>query len=584
MNKNNKKIVIMISVFIILQTIIFVIAGQNKSYIHMDEAYSFGLASYNKTEIQNNSDFYNKWHTKEYYEDYMTVNENEKDEFSQVYENQKNDSHPPFYYLLLRIAMGFNINQYSKWTGIILNIIIYIFITIFMYLIISKILIGKHRYKEKSAILAFISSILLSSVTNVIFIRMYALSTLNIVITTYLHLKLLEKENKNNILLLGISISALIGSLTHYYYLFYLVALFIMFVIKYIKERKYKLLGKYILAMIIAGIISLLIFPYSISHIFFGYRGQEVLSNFANMYKYLANIVIYLLITNVYVFNNTLWLLVLLAVGILIYKLVKHKKIVKAKNKYIKYIAVPTIFYFLIVSICSPFLELRYILPISQMIFILVIYGIYNMISNIFQEKTTNKIMVTIFIIMIIMVFISNVIIDFVIGKEFRNEKENLYSSKTELVEQLRKESNIPITIIPKIEGIPLDNILLFIKDFKIEPQVMYSNMSNIVEEVKENLKDVPALYLLDSNNNRFLDDILLFANIKESYIAKDIECTEEKISEIFKDKDLSNGILVFINDWQDNDKILDTIKKSTNLYSVTYLKRLNMCDVFYIK
>ena len=153
----------------------------------------FGLASYKKTEIQNNNDFYNVWHNKEYYKDYLTVNENEKFMFSQVYENQKNDSHPPLYYLILRIAMGFNINQYSKWTGIGINIIIYIFVTIFMYFIISKLLQGKEKYKEKSVILAFISSIMLSAVTNVIFIRMYALSTLNIVITTYLHLKLLEK-------------------------------------------------------------------------------------------------------------------------------------------------------------------------------------------------------------------------------------------------------------------------------------------------------------------------------------------------------------------------------------------------------
>lgn len=582
MNQNNKKIIIIISILIILQTIIFVIAGQKKSYLHMDEAYSYGLASYNKTEIQDNSDFYNTWHTKEYYQDYLAVNENEKDEFSQVYENQKNDSHPPFYYLLLRIAMGLNINQYSKWTGILLNIGIYILITIFMYLIISKLLKGKHRYKEKSAILAFISSIMLSSITNVIFIRMYALSTLTIVITTYLHLKLLEKEN--NMVLLGISISALIGSLTHYYYLFYLIALFTMFVIRYIKEKKYKLLRKYILAMIVAGAISLWIFPYSINHIFFGYRGQGVFNHLANMYQYLANIVIYVLITNVYVFNNTLWLLAIFAMAILVYQLVKHKRAEKTKNKYIQYIAVPTLFYFLIVSICSPFLELRYILPISHMIFILVIYGIYNKMSTILQEKTIHKIMMTIFIMMSIMIFLSNELIDLVIGKDLRNEEENLYSSKTELVEQLKQECNIPITIIPKIEGIPLDNILLFIKDFTIEPQVMYSNMADIVEEIKGNLKDVPALYLLDSHNNRFLDDILLFANIEESYIAKDMDCTEEKIAEIFKDKDLSNGILVFINDWQDNDKIVNIIKKSTNLYNVTYLKRLNMCDVFYIK
>ena len=41
MSNNNKKIVIMISVFIVVQTIIFIIAGENKSYIHIDEAYSY---------------------------------------------------------------------------------------------------------------------------------------------------------------------------------------------------------------------------------------------------------------------------------------------------------------------------------------------------------------------------------------------------------------------------------------------------------------------------------------------------------------------------------------------------------------
>ena len=66
---------------------------------------------------------------------------------------------------------------------------------------------------------------------------MYALATLNIVITTYLHLKLLDTKGNNYKLLTAIGISALVGSLTHYYYIFYLAKQFIMFVIKYIKEK-----------------------------------------------------------------------------------------------------------------------------------------------------------------------------------------------------------------------------------------------------------------------------------------------------------------------------------------------------------
>ena len=156
----NKKIEILVMVIaLILQTSIFVVVGMNKSYIHMDEAYSLGLASYDKVEIQDNGDFYNTWHNREYYEDYLAVNDDEKGQYAQVYENQKNDVHPPFYYLLLRFAMGFGINNFSMWPGIILNIVIYIFITIFMYLIIQKLLVGKPMAKEKAIVLAFVSSI-----------------------------------------------------------------------------------------------------------------------------------------------------------------------------------------------------------------------------------------------------------------------------------------------------------------------------------------------------------------------------------------------------------------------------------------
>lgn len=535
MKQNNIKEVIIVISIIIIQTIIFTIAGVNKSYIHMDEAYSLGLASYNKIEIQDNDDFYNVWHNKDYYEDYLAVNEHEKSQFSQVYENQKNDVHPPLYYLILRIAMGFSIGNYSKWPGIIVNIVIYAFITIFMYLIIKKILDGKNNYKEKSAILALISSITLAGVTNAIYIRMYALSTLNITITTYLHLKLLDRKEKNNMLLIAIAISALVGSLTHYYYLFYLVCIFIMFVIKYIKEKDFKMLGKYILAISIVGVMSLIIFPYSINHMFFGYRGQGTIENLTNIPKFFGSIARYLLITNVYGFNNLLFILIITSMGIIICKKIKNKEIFSVKNRYVKYIALPTLFYFTLVAISSPFIELRYIMPICGMMFIIVVYYMVSILNNMVKEKTLNIIIVSMFLLMAIMPTMSNKIIELV-----RN-------------------------------------------DFRIEPEVLYSNKREIVEVLKNDL-NVPTIYLFNSNNNRFLDDILLFANIDESYIAKDIQCNEENIREILKDKDISRGIVIFINEGQENEELIDVITKSVNCYEVRYLQNLNACDIYYIK
>ena len=138
--KNKKIEIVVISIILILQTLIYIFVGTKKSYIHMDEAYSMGLASYDRVEIQDNEDFYNTWHSKEYYEDYISVQENEKGRYAQVYENQKNDVHPPLYYLFLRIAMGFSKNGYSKWSGIVVNIIIFIGITLLTYLILQELL------------------------------------------------------------------------------------------------------------------------------------------------------------------------------------------------------------------------------------------------------------------------------------------------------------------------------------------------------------------------------------------------------------------------------------------------------------
>ena len=47
----------------------------------MDEAYSYGLANYSNIEIQRNPDFYNNWHNKEYYIDYLSVQDDESRKF-----------------------------------------------------------------------------------------------------------------------------------------------------------------------------------------------------------------------------------------------------------------------------------------------------------------------------------------------------------------------------------------------------------------------------------------------------------------------------------------------------------------------
>ena len=534
--KNKKIEIVVISIILILQTLIYIFVGTKKSYIHMDEAYSMGLASYDRVEIQDNEDFYNTWHSKEYYEDYISVQENEKGRYAQVYENQKNDVHPPLYYLFLRIAMGFSKNGYSKWSGIVVNIIIFIGITLLTYLILQELLKNEKYSKEKSAILALISAITMASLTNVIYIRMYALSTFNIMLTTFLHMKLIKCGKLNSKLLICIGLSALFGSLTHYYYLFFLAMMYLIFAIKFAKEKNWENLGFYTLTMVIAAIISLAIFPYSINHMFFGYRGQGVIDKFKDISMFFENIKNYLAKVNRFCFNGIGFGILLLEICAYIY--LKMRKIIlkntkkdliendKCLDKYevvqnkdhlykCKIILAPTLFYFLLVAVASPWIELRYIMPICSLIFIIGIYFAYILLKNIFSERVTN--------ILLSVILIS-------------------------------------IMISPAI--------------FKIEPEVMFSDKKEIVECLSKEL-NLPTLYVFYSENNRFLDDIFFFAKLDNSYIAKDLEYTEETINQIFEGKDISKGIIIFINKDDGNEKVLEPLCNTLNFKNVKFLKRI---------
>ena len=515
--KNKKMELLIIVSLLLLQTLIYVAMGIQKSYIHMDEAYSLGLAGYKRTNIQDNEDFYNEWHSKDYYEDYLSIQKNEEKEYQQVYENQKNDVHPPLYYLILRFVMGFHLNQYSKWPGLIINIIIYIFITLFMYAIMQKIFEEEPRAKEKSILLAFVSSITIASLDNVLYIRMYALSTLNILITIYLHIKLYEKESPKILILIGLT--AIAGFLTHYFYLFFLVALYIIFAIKYIKQKHYKKLIRYTVTLFISGIVSLIIFPYSLQHMFLSDRGIGVTQSITNIPKVLENLGVFILTLNYYGFNNLLLLILILM--FYLYRKTKGEKL--KHNKYMKIVALPTLFYFLIVSISSPYTELRYILPVCALIFCIVMYYLYEFLKLKYKEN-------------------ANGIITIII---------------------------IALLISPLI--------------FKIEPGVLYSEKREIVKEMSGKL-NLPTIYLLDSQNNRFLDDILLFSKINESYIAKDMDLTDDNINKILKDKDISRGIIVFANYEKENSNIMKYIIESTSFSEYQHIEKLNACDVFYIK
>ena len=512
------KTLLLLALAILIQTIVFFLVGTEKQYFHMDEAYSFGLSSYDKVEIQDNEDFYNTWHDGSYYADYLEINDDERFNFAPVYENQKNDVHPPFYYLLLRTFMEFSPNRITKWGGIILNIIIYALISFFTFLIAKYLWAGKPHADAIAVAVSFVSSVTLAALTSVVYIRMYALSTLNIAIITYLHLRLIKNYDRKT--LIFISLSALIGSLTHYFFLFYLAILFIMTLVRRIKNKE-KITG-YIIAITVAALLSLAIFPYSIQHILFSNRGTGAVSGIFSLDS-LSHIGNFLSLTQIYAFNG---MLIPITLAILLLLVVFFKHLSKFKiNKSFWYVFNPTIFYFILTAVASPFIELRYIMPICGLFFVAIIY----LLTASLEIKASTKI-------------------------------TGIITAAT-----------LAVTLITP-----------FIT--KTEPmQILYRDKKEIVSQV-ENELNLPTIYWFNQDENRFLDDIYLFAKLNNSFVSRDNELTEESIKKILINKDYSNGLLLFINSNQDNDKILETFKKATKFDLAIHQEHMNACDIYLLK
>lgn len=517
---NRKTIIAILATIILLQSILYLIVASNKSYIHIDEGYSYGLINYDKVEITNNQDFYNMWHDKEYYTDYLTISSEESVDWTPVYEQQKNDVHPPFYYLLLRVANSFNLNNFSVWPGIILNIIIHIGITIFTYLISSKLL----NNKLYGLVISLVGGLTVATLETILLTRMYALTALGILAITHLHMANLEKEKIDIKNLVAIGICAVLGSLTHYYYLVFLAVLYVIYLIRYIIRKQYKNAINYTITMVISAVVSLIIFPYSFVHMFMGYRGQGMLSNLTNVKMAWEGIGTYLGLTITNVYNGFLVIILITTIAILIYEYIRKKEIsIKITNKYLAIIVLPTLIYFIIIAMGTPYKEIRYIMPIIPLLFIIGVYGFKTVLHKVYSERTINTIMLASIAVLLITPIILNWNITY-----------------------------------------------------------LYPDMKEIVNELEEK-HETPALYIFNQDCNRFMDDLYLFTKLDKSYIMDSKLANADEINRVLSSADMANGIILFINSNLQNDDYINIILNETKLEKCEYMKRLNACDMYYL-
>ena len=179
------------------------------------------------------------------------------------------------------------------------------------------------------------------------------------------------------------------------------------------------------------------------------------------------------------------------------------------------------VMYLLIVSIITPYKELRYILPVCPIIVITTCYLSYLLLKKYYTKKAILIILGVLFLII---------------------------ESTTSLV----------------------NNKL----DFTFEKH------NHIADRIEE--KNAPILYVFNTGNNRFLDDIYLCTLSPETYILDVNSLSEENLREVLKDKNLENGLIVICNEGFDKQEVIDDLKNISGK-DMEHIQRMNACDIYYL-
>ena len=367
--------------------------------IGVDEVFSYGLSNHTFVDTieMKPQDGYVYQKGIEPFVEYMAVQKDGRFQYANVWKNQSEDVHPPLYYAILHTICSFFPMSISRWYAGSINIVF-----LLMTLIVSINLIFHLTRDRKISIIFSLffatSSFMLNTAT---FLRMYSMAIFWCTLYTFLFIKNVN-EGFNKKFLIYIYISSVLGALTHYYVIVYLVLISVVYGILKLVKKEYRQTLSFCLVMLMAAFTSVLIFPAMIDHLFISDRGKQSLGNAViGMGENLENLKSYIQTVFWGILGNvTKIIMVVLMIGVLLV-ILKKRKIIKRDN-FFSYILLlcPSIAYVLMISKVSVYVTDRYMYPVYAIIIVNIFVGIYYVVSE-FACKKWQTIMIVGFICLI---------------------------------------------------------------------------------------------------------------------------------------------------------------------------------------
>lgn len=256
-----------------------------KEGMFIDEIYSYGLsnsfyAPY-VTDVKG-GDMTDKVFTRDELNDYLAVTDGDAFAAGSVYYNQTRDVHPPLYYWLLNLVCSLFPGEFSMWTGLALNLIIYLAALIVLYKL-ALLLFDSRLAAVAGVIMYGLSTIGLSTM---LMIRMYMLLTLFTLVLAYLIARLHAGGGKGLYALIALAIFA--GLMTQYYFVFYAFFVCAAYDIFLFSRREWRAAAAFSVAALV-GVAGLVVaFPACFNQLFADalVSGGNAVDNLKSVWQY----------------------------------------------------------------------------------------------------------------------------------------------------------------------------------------------------------------------------------------------------------------------------------------------------------
>lgn len=416
---DKKKALKYLIIIILILIGIRVYFGYQKEDFFMDETFSYTLMNMKEGAgmIQTAPEFNNIWISGDKIKNMLVVSKDEVLRYDIVYYNQTQDVHPPLYYFLLHTASALSFGNFTKWTGIILNIIIFVGICAVLYIIGKKIF--------KSTIWAFvlvaIYGVSTGAIFSTIFIRMYELLILFVLlylnkIIDILKMNVIENKNISKKDIIQLVTIFVLGMLTHYHFIIISVLIsLVLFIIMLFKKVKISRICTYVGINILGLLIYSAIYPSFYTHMFGTQRGTESTGNLLNLADYADRIKRGINVFDVNIFGEVGKIIIpifILFITLAVIKKILENGLKKVEekdgkkeeteciDKYILGIVIiSTITYFMLVGKIVPFMSIRYFLIIVPIIHIVLVY-IFKFVMETLVKKEILRISMVVIIIL----------------------------------------------------------------------------------------------------------------------------------------------------------------------------------------